>query len=55
MAINTSYSKSSLDALLKDVYGDKLDNLRPDFGILTGRIKFREGKKIGRDWVESKV
>lgn len=35
------------------MYGDKLQNLRPDFGVLTNKIQFREGKKLGRDWVES--
>jgi len=53
MAINAANTKASLDGLLKDVYGDSLDNLRPDFGVLVGKIKFREAKKTGRDYVES--
>ncbi len=53
MAVNAANTKATLDGLLKDVYGDKLDNLRPDFGVLVGKIGFREAKKTGRDYVES--
>jgi hypothetical protein len=53
MAINTANTKATLDALLKDVYGDALENLRPDFGVLVGKIPFRAAKTTGRDWVES--
>lgn len=52
MAVNAANTKAGLDALYKDVYGDKLTDLRPDFGILMDKIKFREGKKTGRDFVE---
>jgi hypothetical protein len=50
--MTTANTKASLDALYKDVYGDKLQNLKPDFGILMKDIKFREAKKTGRDFVE---
>ena len=50
--VNVANTKASLDALYKDVYGDKLNNLRPDFGILMDQIKFRTSKKTGRDFVE---
>lgn len=53
MAVNAANTKASLNDLLKDVYGDKLDNLRPDFGVLTNKIAFREAKKTGRDYVEA--
>src|SRR5215217_5199865 len=53
MAVNAANTKATLDGLLKDVYSDKLDNLRPDFGVLVGKIGFREAKKTGRDYVES--
>ncbi len=53
MAVNAANTKLSLDGLMKDVYGDKLDNLRPDFGVLVGKIGFRNAKKTGRDYVES--
>lgn len=53
MAINTANTKATLDGLMKDVYGDSLDNLRPDFGVLTSKIPFRAAKTTGRDWVES--
>jgi hypothetical protein len=33
------------------VYGDKLDSLIPDFGILTKKISFSTAKKTGRDFV----
>jgi hypothetical protein len=38
---------------LKDVYGDKLEDLRPDFGVLVKEIPFRNAKKTGRDYVEA--
>lgn len=44
-------TKSSLDFLMKDVYGDTLDDLRPDFTRLLKEIPFREAKKTGRDFV----
>lgn len=53
MAINAAYTKAALDGLLKDTYGDKLDNLRPDFGILSEKIPFRSAKKVGRDFVQA--
>lgn len=53
MAVNAANTKATLDGLMKDVYGDKLDNLRPDFGVLIGKIGFREAKKTGRDYVEA--
>lgn len=43
-------TKASLDALYKEVYAGKLNNLRPDFGILTEKIKFKEAKKTGRKY-----
>ena len=49
---NTANTKAGLDALYKDVYGEKLQNLKPDFGVLMKDIKFRESKKTGRDFVE---
>ena len=52
MAVNTANTKAGLDALYKDVYGEKLQDLRPDFGILMDKFKFRESKKTGRDFVE---
>lgn len=53
MAVNTANTKATLDGLLKDVYGDALDNLRPDFGVLVSKIPYRAAKTTGRDWVES--
>jgi hypothetical protein len=44
--------KSTLDALFKDVYADKLDTLLPDFSKLLKSIPFREAKKTGRDYVQ---
>ena len=38
---------------MKDVYGDKLEDLRPDFGVLVKEIPFRSAKKTGRDYVEA--
>ncbi len=53
MSVNAAYTKSGLDGLFKDVYGDSLENLRPDFSILTQKIGFKEAKKTGRDYVEA--
>lgn len=49
----SAHTKSSLDALYKDVYADKLESLVPDFGILTKKISFSTAKKTGRDFVAS--
>lgn len=49
----SAHTKSTLDGLFKDVYGDKLDSLIPDFGILTKRIGFSSAKKTGRDFVQA--
>ncbi len=49
--MSTGHEKSTLDGLFKDVYGDKLDSLVPDFGILTKKISFSTAKKTGRDFV----
>ena len=46
-------TKAALDGLYKDVYGDKLDTLIPDFGILTKKVSFRSAKKTGRDYVQA--
>ena len=45
-------TKSTLDALYKDVYGDSLDNLLPDFSKLLKSIPFREAKKLGKEFVQ---
>lgn len=51
---NAGQTKTLLDGLMKDVYGEnKLESLVPDFGILYKRIKFAEAKKIGRYFVKS--
>lgn len=47
-----AHEKSTLDALYKDVYADKLDTLLPDFSKLLKSIPFREAKKTGRDYVQ---
>lgn len=44
-------TKTSLDALHKDVYGDKLESLVPDFGIITKKVPFSTAKKLGKDFV----
>jgi hypothetical protein len=46
-----AHEKSTLDGLYKDVYGDSLESLVPDFGILTKKISFSTAKKTGRDFV----
>lgn len=53
MAINAAYTKTVLDGLLKDTYGDKLEQLRPDFGILSEKIPFRSANKVGKDFVQA--
>jgi hypothetical protein len=45
-------TKSTLDALYKEVYGDSLDSLLPDFSKLLKSIPFREAKKLGREYVQ---
>ncbi len=46
-------TKAALDGLFKDVYGDSLKSLIPDFGILTKKIKFSTSEKLGRDFVQA--
>ena len=46
-------TKATLDGLMKDVYGDSLDSLIPDFSKLLKLIPFKEAKKTGRDFVQS--
>jgi hypothetical protein len=46
-------TKSALDGLFKDVYGDKLESLIPDFALLQKKIGFSEAKKTGRDFVKA--
>lgn len=41
-----------MEIIAKDVYGDSLDDLRPDFTRLLKEIPFREAKKTGRDFVQ---
>jgi hypothetical protein len=45
-------TKASLDALYKDIYADKLDDLHPDFSKLLKSIPFREAKKTGNEFVQ---
>ena len=47
-----SNTKASLDALYKDIYADKLDDLHPDFSKLLKSIPFREAKKTGKEFVQ---
>lgn len=49
------HTKQTLDGLYKDVYGDSLDSLLPDFSKLLKMIPFKEAKKTGRDFVQSKL
>lgn len=53
MAVNTADTKSSLDALYKDIYGDKLENLVPDFAVIQQKINFDKAKKNGRQFVQA--
>lgn len=46
-------TKAALDGLYKDVYGDSLDSLIPDFTVLLKMIPFRSSKKTGRDFVQA--
>jgi len=46
------HTKATLDGLYKDVYGDNLDSLVPDFSKLLKMIPFKESKKTGRDFVQ---
>lgn len=46
-------TKTALDGLYKDIYGDKFETLVPDFGVLTKKIKFAKAKKLGRDYVQA--
>jgi len=47
------HTKSTLDGLYKDVYGDSLDSLVPDFSKLLKMVPFKEAKKTGRDFVQA--
>lgn len=48
MAATTTVSQ--LDGLFKVVYGDKLENLIPDNAILTKKVKFSQGEKMGKQY-----
>lgn len=43
----------TLEGMYKDVYGDKLDSLVPDFSKLLKMIPFKESKKTGKDFVQA--
>lgn len=49
------HTKSTLDGLFRDVYGDSLDSLVPDFSKLLKMVPFKESKKTGRDFVQAQV
>jgi len=53
MAVSNADTKSSLDALYKDIYGDKLEKLVPDFAVIQQKISFDKAKKNGRQFVQA--
>lgn len=48
-----SHTKSTLDGLYKEVYGESLETLVPDFSILQKKIPFKTKKKTGDKYVEA--
>lgn len=48
-----SHTKALLDGLYKETYGETLESLIPDFGILQKRIPFKTSKRVGDAYVQA--